>query len=608
MKKKLKKLIKMEIKGQELNELKYIGTGLLFFFTIEVFIRFPAIHNSNYYNMFMSASPILFTLFYTSLFLFLFYILPKKIDKVVYWILNSSMIILMIINYFLLKLKNVPISISILSFAKEGAQYKGMVLKEIRFIFVLILLILIGILIWNYHYFKKLKKEKKTNWKKILVMILMIIGLYIASRESLYYNISKENYNNAFNYYENHSTYANAVVALGIYEYMARDVYFSFHKNNIDASVEREKELEEKYYRVKEDNPYTGIYKDKNLIMIMMESIDERVAKEPAMPTFTKLRKESLNFTRRYSYVARGGSTLYSEFDSLTGLFYDYNYHEILENSHFTDSLPNVFRKNGYHTTSMHENTGDYYKRNILHPILGFDNSYFLMDISEDTIPFMDPQIADNDEFYEKIVSKDHKFMSFITTMSGHGPYDEANNPQCVGTKSELDCFQMLARRTDDLLDHLIKRLEEDDLLEDTVFVIFADHNSYTYPLQESDLNIISTPDNEHMVRSIPFIIYHVNGKGEDISTFLNDCDILPTILNLFGLEYDPNTYVGNDVFSKDHRNLMIMEDYSWYDGKTYSPYSSPLKVSDYKEKEKYVADTIYRSELILSYKYYDYK
>ena len=83
---------------------------------------------------------------------------------------------------------------------------------------------------------------------------------------------------------------------------------------------------------------------------------------------------------------------------------------------------------------------------------------------------------------------------------------------------------------------------------------------------------------------------------------------LIVTVLNMFGLEYDPNTYIGTDVFSSQHKNLLIFEDYSWYDGTYYSGYRNQWIDKNFKEYEDYVFDTITRSNLLLSNKYYDLK
>ncbi len=612
MKDKIKKYLKEnKLDKKTIAIIKYVASGLLFFSLIELFIKIPALKTADYYIAFNMCS-ILFTFFYSFVFLFYYYIVPKKMTKVTGIVLYTIFILLAIINYFLIQIKQVPLSISLLSLTEEGFNYLNMVLKKIKPFPIIMLILCIFSAIINYKCLRickdmKVKKtDKKKNWSYAYI-ILMILGFYFASIESLYYVIDEETKIQPIEYYERHSIYSNGVVALGYYEYAARDIYFSIHEDNIDELIEDEMRIRKKYYREPEENKYTGIFKDKNLIMILMESMDEIVMTEETSPTILRLRREGLNFTNRYSYISRGGHTLASEFTSLTGLMYRSDYHFIMQNGTYSDALPKVFKDNGYQTNSMHENVGTYYNRKTLHPRYSFDHSYFLMDMTEDVIPYTDAQMVDNNEFYDKIIPKNgQKFMSYITTISAHGPYT-LQNEECIGTNSEIECFKKLANRTDVFINHLLKRLEEDQLLDDTVIVLITDHQAYTYNFEEEYLQTLKTVDKKHLLKSLPFIIYSKDIEHQDIDLFVNDIDIVPTLLNMFGIEYNPNTYIGSDLFRKDRMNLLLFDNFTWYDG-TYSVYSNASTNPKYNEELEYMNDIFRRNEALITYTYYDLK
>ena len=46
--------------------------------------------------------------------------------------------------------------------------------------------------------------------------------------------------------------------------------------------------------------------------------------------------------------------------------------------------------------------------------------------------------------------------------------------------------------------------------------------------------------------------------------------DILPTVLNLFGIDYNSNNYIGNDALAAGYKGYVFFSDYSWYDGNVY--------------------------------------
>ena len=58
--------------------------------------------------------------------------------------------------------------------------------------------------------------------------------------------------------------------------------------------------------------------------------------------------------------------------------------------------------------------------------------------------------------------------------------------------------------------------------------------------------------------------------QRKDISKVTSQLNILPTMLNLLGLEYHPNYYLMNDAFDKNYKGLVFFNDYSWYDGNVY--------------------------------------
>ena len=252
------------------------------------------------------------------------------------------------------------------------------------------------------------------------------------------------------------------------------------------------------------ENEYTGIFEGKNLIMIQMESIDNLVINEDTMPTLTYMRENGWNFTGRYSTNV---STFYTEFAILTGLYYLEDEYTINNNSYLM-SIPSIFNNLGYSTQSVHENYGKYYNREVAHQNIGFTNSYFMYDLIDDTVYLYDPQIIETSDIYNNIISKDlSPFLSYIITISAHGPY--VNNNMCDryldSNYDEYSCLAYLSGLTDKMLEDLLNNLEEDGLLEDTVIVLFSDYYSYSYDFNEKELAEI-----EQLMKLIMCVIFHL--------------------------------------------------------------------------------------------------
>ena len=113
------------------------------------------------------------------------------------------------------------------------------------------------------------------------------------------------------------------------------------------------------------------------------------------------------------------------------------------------------------------------------------------------------------------------------------------------------------------LSDEQLKELEEAGKLDDTVIVLFGDH--YPYALADDEFQSLADYDineNQETDRT-PFIIYNSATDAEKITKVTTPLDYTPTLLNLFGIEYDPRLYMGHDIFS-DYDDYAVFPDNSW--------------------------------------------
>lgn len=238
-----------------------------------------------------------------------------------------------------------------------------------------------------------------------------------------------------------------------------------------------------------------------------------------------------------------------------------------------------MLKNNGYSAISIHTNSGNFYNRTYFHEALGFDKHYALDDMKninhEQYNYYNDSSLVKNPETYDLIV-REEPFLSFVITYSAHVPYDDTND-RCVtnpyhlkvdGNK-ELSCIRNLARETDEMLRILIEKLEQEERLEDTVLVLVADHYAYGYGDQNYIKNYKNTT-NEYLLQNVPFIIWNSTLEHKEIDTIMDTADILPTLLNMLGITYNPNYYIGTDVFSDNHEEFVYFSSDSFYDGETF--------------------------------------
>lgn len=586
-------------------------TGFLFFYSIDFVLRNMASSISSFSSVF-SLAPNVITLTYIFIFTVSLYYMPKTLSKIIAIFLYLFNFALFIANYFLLVIKSEALSIYTLNNTKEGFTFINFLVDKINIKLVVGCLLLIFLMIINFVLLTKIKSEKTnlTKKKTFKIVVICAIGFMLGNIALIDYDskewkcVTYERY-----YYNNFVNSNKSLASLGLYEYTLRDIHLYIKEmNKAIGSKEEIEKLMNTYHTDYEENEYTGIFKNKNLIMIMMESIDYVSVTEEAMPTLYNMMQKGWNFKNRYSALATGGSTIATEFASMSGLIYREKFYKNVYNNYYPYSLPNMFNGINYKTMFVHENNGVYYNREGLHKHLGFNNSYFLYDILQNPKRYVDAQIIENDDIYNKIVLKDDNFMSFIVTIAAHGPYDSTNGycRENDKTETEKECLNYLAKRTDDMLKLLLERLESDGLLDDTVIVLYTDHQAYSYNYTEEDLANFKIIDEERKIKSIPFVIYNSKLEHKEFDTLVNDTDILPTILNLFGIKYEPDHYIGIDLFSKNHKKLIIFNDFRWYDGTIYSEDKKVDKTTEYyQDTSKYVIDKIDLSNMILTNNYY---
>ena len=558
---------------------------------------------------FTHASPNLFSVSWILLFMMIFYLFSKKKKTWVYGITVVIFNILTVAQILHMKVLNRFFGLSDVLLASEGSDYFLFALKKINLFTCCLVLSSILSMIVTCVLIRKFKEFNK-NLKYYLLVVGFGITCFSLFRYIAINRLGKmaeanswEAAYNVKNIYIDFNNQSKNMEVAGLYEQTFRNSYL-FVKDIFNVEKDKiNKELDEYFERVDmelEDNKYTGKFKDKNLIYVLLESVDSWLVNEDVMPTLTKLSKEGWNFTNRYAPTFGGGQTINSEFSSNTGLYAIENSKAIynFDKNNYAYSIANLFKNSGYTVNSIHANTAKFYNRNNFHRALGYDKHYALSDMKELDSSydyFLDSSLVKNDEVFKLITSSD-KFMTYITTYSPHLPYDSENvncsknlyglDDKKIG--SELSCIYNLAKDTDEFLRILIEKLEDKDILDDTVLVLFTDH--YMYGYSDSDYILEEkNVDNMNLIQNVPFIIWSNDMKGKNIDTIMDTSDIVPTLLNLFDIKYDPKFYVGTDVFSKNHEEFVYFANSVFYDGELY--YDGKDKITD--KNKKYIENTL---------------
>lgn len=494
-------------------------------------------------------------------------------------------------------------------------------LKSILFFSVtLIIGIVVFILIKRKYAFKKVISKRKYILSSIILIVLVRYGAVYnlgPGVDEIEWNV----WNYPRNVYKVYTNSNRSLLVSGVYEYFFRDNYLNIKKrlfNNSMALIKEINAYQKEQETVFEKNELTGNFENKNLILIMLESIDNWLVTDDNMPALSRLKNSGWDFTNHYSPNFGAGNTLNTEFSALTGLHSPVwgNVGYRFAHNLFPYSLPNLFKNNGYSVNSLHFNNGYFYNRTNLHKALGFDNHYALLDMGYSSDTAYDTEIINNNSIYKLLVPNANKFMTLVTTFTAHGPYGKINdickeiftdNPSLLSNDDyELNCIKELSNITDEFIKNLVLKLEEDNLLDDTVIVLFTDHFAYGY----SKITSIKGTTDGNLIQNVPFIIWQNNLTPKTIDTFVTPFDLTPTLANLFGFDYNINYYIGTDAFSHAHDNFVYFPDYSWYDGNIYykgDNIENDLNKDYIIETTKRVNKKITINEAILNSDYYRY-
>lgn len=370
-------------------------------------------------------------------------------------------------------------------------------------------------------------------------------------------------------------------------------------------------------------NEYTGIFKGKNLVYIVAESFHTIGVDKELTPTLYKLINSGFKFEN--FYVPNNLSTIGGEFQAITGLYPDNNVLSIWRSgsNYYPYGLANVFKSLGYNTYAYHNNSYVFQDRNKYLKAMGFDNfkaCYNGMEklINCDLWPQSDVDMID--KTMNDYLGKDEPFLAYYMTVSGHFSYTFADNYIAYKNQKYVSNLNYSEKvkgyiatqiELDKALELLINRLEQKGILEDTVIVMLADH--YPYDLSIKEVNEASTYERDDVVEvnHNNLIIWNKNIKPTTVEKASMSMDVLPTVYNLFGVEYDSRILMGEDIFSNSE-GIAIMKNRSWVTNKgTY--YSATNKFVSSEEVSDDYVDTINQivsnklniSKMIIANNYY---
>ena len=403
-------------------------------------------------------------------------------------------------------------------------------------------------------------------------------------------------------------------------EYNMMDI--SFEKLIKSEENEAIKGMHEYFSNIQptEKNQYTCKYKGKNLILITAESFSPYAVRKDITPTLYKMYEEGFKFKNFYTPLW-GVSTSDGEYVACTSLIPKEGIWSLYKSSknYMPFAMGNQLKKKGYETRAYHDHYFDYYFRNESHPNLGYTYKGLGngLDVSE-TWPESDVEMI---ELTAPEYMDIQPFHVYYMTVSGHlqynfhGNYIAAKNKDLVKdlpysdhVKAYLACNIEL----DKAMEKLIQELEKRGIADDTLIAISPDH--YPYGLTSSEISELANREiktNFDLYKGV-FLLWSEGMEPVEIDKTCSSLDIIPTLSNLMGVEYDSRLLMGRDILS-DSETIVMFSDRSWitdkasFNAKTGETISfNGENIDEYiLEIDKKVKDKFKYSAMILETNYY---
>lgn len=526
---------------------------------------------------------------------FCVYVLPKRVGKIIFGTVSTLFIVLSFSEYLYYRIFDQFFWLKSIMLAGEGSDYfsQAIGLIDVQLVLCTVLAIasmVIALVKW---------KKQSVGKKKTLLIAIIPIAALILTHIFMMPNEHKEKmdqwdvWRKPKVVYKNFSDINKSFEMTGLYQFTYLNLHTAlFSKNECDDET---REKIDNYFEQKGEMPineYTGLFKGKNVIAVMMESMDTWLIDEVNTPTLYKMMNEGINFSNYNAPFFGAGFTFGSEFAFNTGYFTPVSAVSASKfSTHtFPYSLARLFTNEGYSANSFHFNSSEFYNRGIMHKSFGYEKYHSLSDFGiTGTEAELDSNILKNEELYQKMTEKE-PFFNFFITYSAHLPY-VGESPKLKLAKEyypeltdetkneEKNNIEILAHDTDEFFRQLLERLEADGLLDNTVIIAYTDH--FAYGVSNSEL--IDEWKGDDLSYRVPAFIYAKGIEHKDINKPMMTIDWTPTVVNLFGLQRD-GKYVGNDILNPENKGFVYFETWEWMDDVMHYQHSEEEQSEENKE------------------------
>lgn len=588
-------------------------------------------------------------------------IFKRKANLVISYILTFGICLIVSAQLIYYKIYEAILSFYSIINGGQVTEFMTTIIDEMAQNWIGLVLIFIPFIIFMILQLTKILKLERKPKKETLIKLISIIVIYISGIICINTLSTDSIHSNKNLYYNIHVPKVTAN-RMGLYTAMKLDLerlIFGFEEKvtvEVATIPEIESTIQDEKYNITEidfdslienetdenlkqmhkyfanqipscQNQYTGMFKGKNLVVFVAEGLSNVAIREDLTPNLYRLYKEGFQFENFYTPLFPV-STADGEYMTDTSLIPKEGVWSIyrVKGNYMPYSYANVFKNLGYSTNAYHNHTYTYYHRDEYIETMGYDSYLAKGNGLEDR---MNTKLWPSSDYEMVSVTTDDyinndKFLAYYMTVSGHLNY--TTNGNCMSSRNwekvkelpyshKAKAYLAAQIELDKAIGELINKLETAGKLEDTVIVLSPDH--YPYGLTLSELNELSDykRDNTFEKHHTPLLIWN-SGMQEPIKVEkpCSSLDVLPTVLNLFGVEYDSRLLMGNDILSNNKEQIVIFSDRSFITEKgRYSSVSDEFTPNEGAEiEESYIEEIskiIYQkfkmSAMILDNDYY---
>lgn len=376
---------------------------------------------------------------------------------------------------------------------------------------------------------------------------------------------------------------------------------------------------------------YTGMFKGYNVVFVTAESLSTYGISREATPTLYKIYHDGFEFTNFYNPLWYH-STIDGEYTNCLSQYpasSKWSF-EASADTYQPYALGNILNKQGYKSYGYHDFDATYYDRTRTHPNMGYTTFKAIgagLDIP-DHVMYSDLECME--AVYNDFIENEH-FNMYFMSFSGHLPYNYENQYICQINREEAEqalagqnhsdeaiAYVAAQMELDKALQFLMEKLEAAGKLDTTLFIVAPDH--YPYGLSDGVYNELAGRDIENdpfELHRNQFGIWSASmEKPVTVSKLCSSVDILPTVLNLLGADFDSRLLAGRNILS-DSDELVIFANQSFitdkvkYDASTgevsYSIPASEIPDGYLDQMISEVENRLYISDEVINSDYFSF-